>query len=381
MIDKNKTINIREMPIALQFPDWNDWLPHQHPLDALGETLFNDTAGVRGKPLPVAFVELDTFLSSAPIAQLIASGDLYSKLNDFTSASANFSNTIQVAAEASGLITEVVRPSLANWSAIKQWELMQKYGLEDKAPLVHGTYGERRSWLTMRRNVFEIAPHRSAANDINFEYQSVSVGKYLSTAWYQLQLTINAGNRKGINLWPVDWNYQPDHILGLYSRGGGPQHPLRYLASHTKMYQQFADGDVMQNTALGLRQIHIQRYVPGRGHGVILDSLTQPLRLNAYEALLKATMDVLEVYAPQDWERGEPDGGSTVEPLNYVLTDKSITRERLSAVCHSGNIANCWSSSIPYYKEIGVDPAIIRRLIDWGKAMWPAPANNWDALR
>ena len=32
-----ETLNLREVPIAIQFPDWNSWLPEVHPLDLWGE--------------------------------------------------------------------------------------------------------------------------------------------------------------------------------------------------------------------------------------------------------------------------------------------------------------------------------------------------------
>lgn len=30
IFDLKGTMNIREMPVAIQFPDWNDWLPEIH---------------------------------------------------------------------------------------------------------------------------------------------------------------------------------------------------------------------------------------------------------------------------------------------------------------------------------------------------------------
>ena len=199
------------------------------------------------------------------------------------------------------------------------------------------------------------------------------MGKYESTAWYQLQLTVNAGNGDGINLWPVDWNYQPNHIEGL-RREGGPAHPYRYLASHTKMYQQFADGDPLPDTALGFRQVQTFRYVPERGHGLTLDTLPRRVRVNAYEALLNATVDVLEQYSPDDWERGKAQG-NTLEPKNYRLTKPAIARDRLSSECHADDYANCWYSAVPYFEEAGVDDATLERLIGWGESIWPN--NSW----
>ena len=41
------TINIRELPIAIQLPDWNAWLPIIHPLDAFRDPGVNQISGVR----------------------------------------------------------------------------------------------------------------------------------------------------------------------------------------------------------------------------------------------------------------------------------------------------------------------------------------------
>jgi hypothetical protein len=142
----------------------------------------------------------------------------------------------------------------------------------------------------------------------------------------------------------------------------------------------------MADTALSMRQIHIARYVPGQRAGILLDTLPQAIRVNAYEALLNATVDVFDQYKPSDWERAktinsEGGTGRALEPVTYILTNKNIPRDNLDTICFEGDYANCWYSSIPYFKEIGVDSATIKRLIDWGKSVWPAAENNWDALR
>jgi hypothetical protein len=390
VINTASTLNIREIPIAIQFPDWSDWLSEEHPIDIIGRELFVDGAPDVQRPLQRQFDELEAFLASAPVAELIANGSLYRRLNDFANASSTLPNPTMLAALNRNFDELRFTQSLMKWGAVKQWEIMQRYALEDKAPAVHGTFGEARSWLTLRRNVFEIAPHRSAklrdpSGEIilvpNFPYQSLMQGKYASTAWYQLQLTINAGNRKGVNLWPVDWNYQPAHIDGLYAQAGGPANPYRMLASHTKMYQQYADGDDLANTAMGFRQLHINRIVPGSQLGKTLDELPTVTRLRAYNAMLRSTMDILERYAPSDWERSLDTTDNVLEPANYVLTKKNIARNQLNRECFTNQHANCWYSSIPFFKEIGVDADVIGRLVDWGKAIWPAPENNWDALR
>ena len=37
VMDKDATLNIREMPVSLQFPDWQAWLPEVHPIDIWGK--------------------------------------------------------------------------------------------------------------------------------------------------------------------------------------------------------------------------------------------------------------------------------------------------------------------------------------------------------
>ena len=41
VFDIKGTLNIREMPIALQFPDWKHWLPQVHPKDMMSEAAYN----------------------------------------------------------------------------------------------------------------------------------------------------------------------------------------------------------------------------------------------------------------------------------------------------------------------------------------------------
>lgn len=39
VVDRFSTLNIRELPIAMQLPDWNSWLPRLHPSDVFNRTV------------------------------------------------------------------------------------------------------------------------------------------------------------------------------------------------------------------------------------------------------------------------------------------------------------------------------------------------------
>jgi hypothetical protein len=374
VMNVSKTLNMRELPIALQLPDWNEWLPEQHPIDVVGDA-FNTLSVNGGSSLNKYYEEIDEALKTDGVDVLIADDWLEPNLTRFAEISTDLPTAIPLldAATRAGIDINTHYLSVIQWGAVKQWELMHTYGLEDKAPRIKGTYGEARSWLSDRRNVFEIAPHRTADNDKR-PHQSLLIAKTKSTAWYQLQLTLNAGNRTAsAQLWPVDWNYQPDHIVDLKTKVGGPSHPVRYLASHIKMHQLYRDGRSMAETNFGFRQTLPHRWAP---EGGLLDDLPSAWRVAAYDGLINMLVDNVTAFGLNEWQRGTPTG-NVLEPASYVPV--ALARDALGAECHTGRYADCWYSVIPYFRRAGVNNATLTRMIDWSAAVWPA--GNWNALR
>jgi hypothetical protein len=374
VMDTTKTMNVREMPIALQLPDWNEWLPEIHPLDLVGD-VFKTKPVNGGKSLYDFYLQIDSTLKTQNIDTLIANSWIEDNFNRFAELSTDISALpLKTEAANAGIDPYAHLISVLQWGAVKQWELMHTYGLEDKAPRVkEGAYGEARSWLTDRRNVFELAPHRTTLNKINREFQDSLTGKLKSTSWYQLQLVLNAGNRTAsAQLWPMDWNYQPDHIQNLKGVGG-PSQPVRYLASHIKMHQVYRDGRSVATTNFGMRQVSPHRWAP---NGALLDDLPSAWRVDAFSGLLNMLIDNVSIYAPSDWTRGSAIE-NVLEPTSYVPISKP--REALSAHCHVGHYADCWYSVVPHFRAAGVDNATLTRMIDWSASIWPA--GNWNALR
>ncbi|WP_299249399.1 PKD domain-containing protein [uncultured Aquimarina sp.] len=381
--DITKTLNVRETKIAIQLPDWNSWLPEVHPLDIIGDQ-FNETTVFNDETLDDSYKELKKLLDENTLSSIIEDERLKNRLYLLAEQSTNLNNrTIgNLNLDANTLNGDKLEyRHIVHWGAIKTWEIMQTYDLDGIAPEVFGEYGEKRSWISLRRNVFEMAPHRLAGNRNTLPWQDIKVGKYFSTAWYQLQLTINAGNREASVLWPVDWNYQPNHIAGLHTSADGPKHPYRYLLSHIKMLQQYDDGrSISDRTALGLRQLHPARYTSyaNGSHSVILEDLGPIAKRNAYEVLLTMTMDLLEKHPINDWLRGEDTSIQyTVRSKDYVPV--VIPKNKFSLEVHLGKHADAWFTMIPSFREDGVREVVLNRLIDWGEKMWPA--GDWESLR
>jgi hypothetical protein len=382
--------NPRELPIALQLPDWNEWLPESHPIDTIGDS-FNDPMFDRG------IVGAGVNPTYQRVHELYAANDdAWGTFDFFVSRVAALGAEIQRAIPTDLVVQAVVTAndpvqlenmarSLHHWSAVKQWEILQEYKLEDSGPRQHGPKADARSWLVAGRNVFELAPHRTAVTEVGepsdiFTFQTLPVSKYFSTAWYQTQVTINTGaGFTGGLLAPVDWNYQPDHIANLMSSDvGGPAQPLRLAATNATMLHVYATSNFTPTNGgqWGFRQFDPARYAPGGGgQDGVFATLPDPLRRSIYAALLSATMDLLERFTPAEHHTA----GSELEPATHIPALIDRTTEDFNYQRHIGRFADCWYTMIGMFRADGVDEAVLTRMINWGAAMWPR--GDWNARR
>lgn len=360
-IDSRANHNVRETPISLELPDWNDWLPDIHPLDLWGE----------------AFLEEETYLRYLALREdlagnrenLVASGTFPGALQRFITPAEILRRDFDV-----GVITHIPandgRRNIMHWSAVKQWEIMVEFALEERSREIHGPAAELRAWPTRNRNVFEMAPHRTADNQTHFEYQTFLAGKYASTAWYELQVIINPGNPAGALLAPVDWNYQPNHIADLSRAAGGPHHPWRYARTFVVMLQQYnREGTSLQD--FGLHQLHPARWAPNTPAGEVFASLESNVRIAIYEAMLNALMNVLERFPPEDLR-----GHFALEDADFIPS--TIIDTSLDSARHTGRFAESWYTATERFGALGVAEPVMMRLRSWGRALWPL--GDWDAL-
>jgi hypothetical protein len=218
VMDPTKTINIREMPIALELPDWNAWLPNVHPLDVwtpdAGQTEGSfETQGDEGhNPLKVvarakAWLEAHQNPSGVygDYSQLTPDernqikswlGDVGSKTTDFgggsrgtrqssdpskpfgcelgaakLQAQADPATMAQFDAKAysTQAFIERVNFGLYRWMVLQQWQLANTYGLEGDQTQLAGYKdetskqwvgeGDVRGWLYTWPSLFYVAPH------------------------------------------------------------------------------------------------------------------------------------------------------------------------------------------------------------------------------
>jgi hypothetical protein len=265
-------MNVREMPVALQFPDWNDWLPDIHPMEVWTGATFDDIP-------PDPSHEWET---SAPyeyyqeVASLLDEyenpdkrrdwshltleqrSDLATRMKFFGHNSWGFLGggrgqfyngkgsevggrslerdvdlaTAGTTSEGSPFSTEAfmerANVALTRWALTRMWSLGHRYGLESDQTLLNGeltddvwlTHGEKRGWSWDTFSAFYMAPHvcyqgfRRDGSRINTDdyftwNEDHHVADFFhSTQWYQLQMTLNSGARRRVSNYPMDWGYQ-----------------------------------------------------------------------------------------------------------------------------------------------------------------------------
>ncbi len=287
VMDPTKTLNMRETPIPIQLPDWNAWLPIVHPLDLWAPdsgqaTGLFEQGYLGGNPLN-AYTTLEAWLDMKkdPTAAYgdwssLSANDrssLQGMLLGFGGGTTQFGGGsrgtrvssdpinpfgVQLAAQKMQALLDMQTAALADlttcgptgpctpfntdsfieradiglyhWMAVKQWEIVEKYGLQAQQSF-HGSVdssgnwqgqGEARGWPYSWPSLFYVAPHilyaptqtNQGLREFYFSWENRLVSYYRTDAWYALQVTTNPG-WPGASNGAVDWPYTQGFITGL----------------------------------------------------------------------------------------------------------------------------------------------------------------------
>jgi hypothetical protein len=428
VIDNKKTLNVRELPVALQLPDWNDWLPHVHPIDLWGDDY-------TASDIPAAYSGLVQKLATNS-ATMVNDKSVVGAVDEFISRSWSagfpymggpvpcilYENAKAQGAQQPSLMDRLPAGktcgdgahSLSPWLAVKNWEIFQTYALEDKTPTLY-PYGEKRGWFSANRNVFEVASHRSADNSQNFRFQSSALGSYHSNVWYHLQMILNAGNRDPYTWYPQDWFYTP-MFISLNSRDNNMPLATLLTAMQVKMYQNLdmtgPDGNGADRGAdyngWWLPFVTPWRFESALGwegpsylwRNVVVPAGTNPSKgfpwsqLNTYESGLRTR--VTNALLRQFLVKQKSYPVAQLKRRSATVTDSAYFEDATYVLpSNAGDeIMSCYypcpgggDEALPIYRaltrfrEMNVDAALRGELIDYMKQLFPNSQNNWDALR
>jgi hypothetical protein len=319
-------LNPREIPIALQLPDWNHWLPRVHPLDAW----------------PGHFAGSDF----ARTYETISPNGGISLFDKWTTSRAKFltPHLARTSLDWSPALAEAMY-SAQLWELVKTWEIIQKYSLEAS-----------RSWPNR-------VPAATAPDAVNIPDGPNGMGasaltnQYFSNAWYELQLVVNSGTHRRHDRSPVDWVYVIPRFLSLQRQSGMPE-PGRLLIAVIKAMQSNDPKMGPENTAEGWRpdeNIDPRILVAG-GWDAVFRSVPAATRREITERLLTGWMDKTSQYRVSAYfHRGLVGGYAPPAEIREV----------------SGG--RVWEAA-SQFQALGVSALLIRRIRDWGEKYTDAAA-------
>jgi hypothetical protein len=420
------TMNLREMPIAVQFPDWLKWIPRTHPIDIWGKNFWETSNGYFDNPnVDNAHKALETLhddlQSPANANQLAINGQLIATVEKFAHnvmwwLGYNEANNLHpwcalnaptLNARNTTYSRETAKHNLATWQSIKIWETMMIYELQDKAIVEKPTVGpdnltaaEKYNWPCNRLLMFVIPAHFTGdyRGDSHFQWESQLVGTYFSSIWYQVQMTVNPGMRSGYNVAPVDWAYNLYHV-NLIGERSGVYEPLRMSQNIVKCYQQRDKeiNGVIEIPSWNMREVSPWRlYSDWKGHqGTMskLDEYQSGLRGRVTSSLLAEFVrksnefDLSKwprtntiVIGNENWEKLEyanydPTGQNTPGTTNLFSIDGS--KDAVEAIAIYKLLDGNYNNGENRLEEIGVDPVVIDSLADWADIIWTNTNTNW----
>ena len=302
-------INLREIPIAMQLPDWNHWLPHVHPLDFRGEAFEHSGFGKWRY-----------------------------------TGGASFDQWMEGRARFLSAVGRKWTPELAEgiysaqlWQLVKTWEAVQENQLETA-----------RQWS----NAIPAATAPSAAgipDGPDGMSGSALLNEYFSSAWYELQSILDGSGQHH-----SDALYRLRSFLSL-KEASGVREPGRLLTQAIGSLQRTSPSKGPDRYEDGWRpERNIDpRLLVDAQWGDIFADLPPDTRRAIVEAMLTAWLDKNERYPVVSYfQRGRT-------AHDYLPKDKA-----LRAV--TGGRA--WDA-LPAFGELGVRPALLKRLAAWG-AVW-----------
>jgi hypothetical protein len=395
--NRRSTLNIREIPVVLQMPDWNAWLPDIHPKDLWRSTRYSDLIEPPYKEaIKLLTSDLDNLVETKKLPEILQNlhqgvfknnmiGGAQPCVKYYRSVKEEEGEGIDLAVK-NGFDCEETRGNLARWILVKNWELVQRFNLESLPSKIYA-YGEKRGWVGMFRTAFDVPAHRSANNSKNFKWQTENEAATSTAAWYHTELLLTAsGSRERATFIPQDWFYTPLWI-GKASQLNNANLGAFMAVSQIKKYQirdtTGTDGKgvdyKMNNNGYWIAFMHpwwldgpnnLYEY---RGQPLNqLDSYEENLRVKVIDSLLRVFLDKVEPYTIAELADYDPSlitipykkGDTLLYPQSGDRTEEGATAMYRVLV---------------RFKEIGIPSTTRERLIVWSKKMWPG--GDWNSLK
>ena len=379
-----KQLNLREIPIAFQLPDWNHWLPRVHPLDSMGDAFLNDPMYTRYTAIRQG-LEGKRGMTKAQYIFGSMHRDFRSWADMFYG---NFSGMIN--SSSTSALLKALGPSdkvswtpeqvrnfyaVPVWSAVKQWEIMQEFDLEGYGKQFYGSNGETRQWFS-DLHIFNVSPHIvfgifARHVPVTGDGDGKLTNLYFANAWYELQILLNPGARNAVTggFHTIDWQYQGilfGDLAQLINRG----EPMRSTKFVLKAMQEHDNGYGPGGANEGGTSNpwwgwNLRDNLADMDRSLQDNWSEQPNPKPIVQNTYQIWMEQNGRYTADEWAK------SSFGKLNDTYSVPGHDR-----VFKAEDMPFKIASLRSMYQ---LDEALLAGMADFGKLLWPN--NNWDALK
>jgi hypothetical protein len=349
-------LNPRQIPIALQLPDWSRWLPRIHPKDAWGPAFTQSefAALYGGEATPESKSKIGT---KPPLrALLTAAQDTDHNIRPVLTAFAQWSKARQAllrrfvkgdAAWSPALTDKVYSTQL--WQLVKTWEMMQEFALEGRGRDLFGLTADSRTWC----NTIPAETSPSAAHipdGLAGVGGSALTNEYFTASWYELQIVLNSGNHQHRDRGPVDWVYMIGRFRDLYVQTHQSE-PTRLLVAVIKALQSTDPRLGPDDYRQGWRPD--QNIDPRIMISPVWAPIFKPLPIEVHQAL---TASLLAAWMDKNLQY------SIAQYLPLGLPQAPYAPPRAYGDISGGKV---WEAS-QQFRDAGVAAELVERLQQWG---------------
>jgi hypothetical protein len=385
--DDSGRINLREIPITSQLPDWNKWLPDIHPMDAVPHKWANSGIQAAEAKMEEAIAEG----SVDDISQAVKVYDLTARNGDQPPNADGIYASSWCCGNNGG---EVASLAMRNYTMTRVNAAFIRHDRYGEAPSLNPNgrkpFTEPLGRVGHARLEFNAGPHiNKDDNPFTAPYQYANQAQDVchTHTWYYLQVVMNPGisdNASGQS--PVDWGYQEMYTRACAAELGVDM-TLRFAVSFLKELER-----------------HTNRWgVDGRGNdgvpgnvddpgydrganataifpGPLLSSIQEPWHSPAWQkepelcadfftAYLKVWNDYFLDIPLKEWPRSDSNNEYFDTYSQGDETGAFGRKPRYQMSFLDG--LHLLSTQCP-----GVDPSEVRRMAAWGDGMWGDDRDN-----
>jgi mono/diheme cytochrome c family protein len=345
----------REIPIMMQLPDWNAWLPVIHPMDAFGSSFTNSKFNTL---LPALRANLSPNSTTAYTYAL-----QHGYFNNWFESETSF--LVPIITNPSWtptLKTEVY--SAAQWEQVKFWEVNQDFGLEGMPQVPFGSAADVRGWygntaFITSPNMLKIPFGPGIGNG------SQVVRDYLALVWYQVQLILNDGQGQESGHNPIDFGYVFGFVRDVFAVDASVPASMLELEWNIKALQEFTLSGIGPqagdgNQSAGWNPSNTSPFASVGGAWQPLWSATSPAtEATLLQALTQVWFAQASKYTPQQYYAGG--WASATQNPATINTDDTF----------GGQV---WYT-LPRLRFYGVNASVTDQVAAWAATIWPE--GNW----